>query len=411
MKCRSDTTKIPVWQRFLTGIALLLLIPAAASLYYADRLPDEYRIRRGEGLCIASTVPITAVSAVPAAQTAQYGSAPQTASLKLLGVFPIKTVHLQPTDTVMLVPSGAPFGVKMLMDGVMVVGFGEVATGRGHCCPAAEAGLEVGDIILQADHAAVRSTDDLRQAAADGDALSLTVLRGSEMRELTLQPVYSVTARCCQTGLWVRDSAAGIGTLTYYEPDSGGFGGLGHPICDPDTGELIPLARGEANAVTISGVIPGQPGVPGQLQGYFSADTPIGTLSCNAGAGVFGTLHDIPQGEAVPMALQQEVTPGDALILATIDKNGPQAYTAQIETLDYKNATQNMTVRVTDKRLLDAAGGIVQGMSGSPILQNGKLVGAVTHVFVGDPSQGYGIFAENMYAYTLAQTPARDSVP
>ena len=111
------------------------------------------------------------------------------------------------------------------------------------------------------------------------------------------------------------------------------------------------------------------------------------------------------------MALQQEVTPGDALILATIDKNGPQAYTAQIETLDYKNATQNMTVRVTDKRLLDAAGGIVQGMSGSPILQNGKLVGAVTHVFVGDPSQGYGIFAENMYAYTLAQTPARASFP
>ena len=219
------------------------------------------------GSGIASTVPITAVSAEPAAQTAQYGSAPQTASLKLLGVFPVKTVRLQPTDAVMLVPSGAPFGVKMLMDGVMVVGFGEVASGRGHCCPAAEAGLEVGDIILQADHAAIRTTDDLRQAAADGDALALTVLRGSELQEITLLPVYSVTAKCCQTGLWVRDSAAGIGTLTYCDPDTGGFGGLGHPICDPDTGELIPLACGEASAVTISGVIPGQPACPGSCRG------------------------------------------------------------------------------------------------------------------------------------------------
>jgi stage IV sporulation protein B len=405
MKCRSDTRKIPVWQHLLTAGLLTLLLPAASSLYYADRLPDDYRIRRGETLCIASTVPITAAPAEPAAKTAQAGRIPQTASLRLLGVFPVKTVRLQPTDPVMLVPSGEPFGVKMLMDGVMVVGFGEVASGHGHCCPAAEAGLAVGDIILEAGHEALRSTEDLRRAASDGGALALTVLRGSERRELTLTPAYSVTAGCCQTGLWVRDSAAGIGTLTYYDPDSGAFGGLGHPICDPDTGELIPLACGEADTVTISGVIPGQPGVPGQLQGYFSADTPVGTLSCNAGAGVFGTLDTIPQGEPVPMALQQEVTTGDAQILATIDRNGVQAYSVRIESLDYKSATQNMTIRVTDARLLRASGGIVQGMSGSPILQNGKLVGAVTHVFVGDPSQGYGIFAENMYAYTLAQTP------
>lgn len=409
MKCRSDTERLNVQQHcriLVIAVLLCMLIPAFGSIYYAQRLPDEYRIRRGGELCITSTVPITAVPASAAAQTAQFGSAPQSASLRLLGLIPIKTVRIQPTDTVMLVPSGAPFGVKMLMDGVMVVGFGEVASGHGHCCPAAEAGLEVGDIILEADHMQLRSTDDLRRAAADGQALDLTVLRGSQRQELTLTPAYSITARCCQTGLWVRDSAAGIGTLTYYEPYSGAFGGLGHPICDPDTGERIPLACGEANAVTISGVIPGQPGVPGQLQGYFSADTPIGTLSCNAGTGIFGTLSDIPDGQPVPMALQQEVTEGDALILTTIDQNGPQAYTARICSLDYRSTTQNMTVRVTDKRLLEHSGGIVQGMSGSPILQNGKLVGAVTHVFVSDPSQGYGIFAENMYAYTLAQTPA-----
>ena len=410
MKCRSDPCRetgfFEIMRHCLTVTALLLLLlPAAVSLFYAARLPDEYRIRRGETLCITSTVPIQAVPTASLTQTAQCRNVPQTASLRLLGVFPIKTVRVQPTDNVMLVPSGAPFGVKMLMGGVMVVGFGEVASGKGHCCPGAEAGLQVGDIILEADHTAVRSTDEFRQAAADGEALELTVMRGSSVQELTLTPAYSITAKRCQTGLWVRDSAAGIGTLTYYEPDSGRFGGLGHPICDPDTGELIPLACGEASAVTVSGVIPGQPGLPGQLQGYFAADPPIGTLSCNASAGIFGTLAEVPAGEAVPMALQQEVTTGKAWILTTVDGNTPQAYTAEITSLDYQSSTQNMIVRITDDRLLEAAGGIVQGMSGSPILQDGKLIGAVTHVFVNDPSQGYGIFAENMYAFTLAQTP------
>lgn len=412
MKCRSEIRrKTGIWETWRRCLALLtlllLLMPALVSLFYAARLPDEYRVRRGEALCITSTVPIKAVPAAALTQTAQFGSIPQTASLRLLGIIPIKTVRVQTTDAVMLVPSGAPFGVKMLMGGVMVVGFGEVASGTGHCCPAVEAGLEVGDIILEAGHTAVRSTDDFRQAAADGEALDLTVLRGSELQQLTLTPAYSITAKRCQTGLWVRDSAAGIGTLTYYEPDSGRFGGLGHPICDPDTGELIPLACGEASSVTVSGVIPGQPGIPGQLQGYFAAEPPIGTLSCNAAAGVFGTLTEPPAGEAVPMALQQEITTGQAWILATVDGNAPQAYTAEITSLDYQSSTQNMVVRITDRRLLETAGGIVQGMSGSPILQDGRLIGAVTHVFVNDPSQGYGIFAENMYAYTQSEAPVR----
>jgi stage IV sporulation protein B len=383
-----------------------IFIPAMLSLFYAVRLPDEYRIRRGTELCITSTVPIRAVPVPTAARTAQYSSGPQTASLRLLGLFPIKTVRTQPTDTVMLVPSGRPFGVRMLMGGVMVVGFGEVATGKGHSCPAAEAGLVVGDIIVKANATAVRSTADFREAAADGGTMALTVMRGSTLQEMTLTPVYSVTAGRLQTGLWVRDSAAGIGTLTYYDPASGRFGGLGHPVCDPDTGERIPLACGEASAVTVSGVVKGQPGIPGQLQGYFAADAPIGTLACNAGAGIFGTLSEIPEGQAVPMALQQEVETGSAVILSTIDDSGPQAYTVEILSLDYRSDTQNMIVRITDERLLERAGGIVQGMSGSPILQNGKLVGAVTHVFVSDPSQGYGIFAENMYACTQSVIPA-----
>lgn len=377
-----------------------MLVPTALSLFYAGRLPEDYHIRSGEGLHITSALPITAVPAAQTAQAAQQGSMGQTVSLRLFGIFPIKTVQTHPAGEVTLVPCGQPFGVRMLMGGVMVVGFGEVESAQGHACPALDAGLEVGDIILKADAQPIRSTADFRAAAANGEPLTLTVMRGSAMQTLTLEPVYSLTADCCQTGCWVRDSAAGIGTLTYFDPETGRFGGLGHPICDPDTGELIPLAQGEADAVTISGVIPGQAGAPGQLQGYFAADAPIGTLFCNSSAGVFGTLDPIPDAQGIPMALVQEIEEGDAVILTTIEGTTPQPYTVEITSFNYTNSTQNMIVHITDERLLEAAGGIVQGMSGSPILQNGRLVGAVTHVFVTDPSQGYGIFAENMYAYT-----------
>ena len=377
-----------------------MLVPTALSLFYASRLPEEYHIRSGEELHITSALPITASPAAQTAQAAQQGFTGQSVSLRLFGIFPIKTVQTHPTGEIMLVPCGQPFGVRMLMGGVMVVGFGEVESAQGHACPALDAGLEVGDIILKAGEQPVHSTAEFRAAASGGEPLTLTVMRGTTMQTLTLEPAYSLTAGCCQTGCWVRDSAAGIGTLTYFDPETGRFGGLGHPICDPDTGDLIPLAQGEADAVTISGVIPGQPGAPGQLQGYFSADAPIGTLFCNSSAGVFGTLDPIPDAQGIPMALRQEVEEGDAVILTTIEGTAPQPYTVELSSFNYTNSTQNMIVHITDERLLEAAGGIVQGMSGSPILQNGRLVGAVTHVFVTDPSQGYGIFAENMYAYT-----------
>lgn len=393
-------------QRRLTQLAACLtLLPVLLSLFYAGRLPEEYHIRRGEGLHITSALPITASPAEAAAQTAQFGACPQTATLRLLGLFPIKNVRLRPTESVMLVPCGQPFGIRMLMGGVMVIGFGEVVSGTGHCCPAAEAGLEVGDVIVGAGQGAIGSTADLRAMAATGEPLHLTVMHAGTLREVTLTPAYSLAAGCCQTGLWVRDSAAGIGTLTYFEPETGRFGGLGHPICDPDTGELIPLAQGEADAVTISGVLRGQAGDPGQLQGYFSADAPLGTLECNSEAGIFGTLCEVPDAQPLPMALCQEVETGAAELLATLDGSTPERFSVEISSLNYTDSTQNMVIRVTDERLLERAGGIVQGMSGSPIVQNGRLVGAVTHVFVNDPSRGYGIFAENMYAYTQMTAP------
>ena len=377
---------------------LLLLQPIVMMLFYAGRLPDHYYVRKGETLELSTALPIEAepVPSVTAASLTE--TAQSQVTLRLFGILPIKTAEIQQTEEIRLVPCGEAFGIRMLMDGIMVVGFGEVRTADGICCPAAGAGLQEGDVIQEVNRVPITSAESFRKAASEGDPMLLTVLRGEETLELQLSPAFSIQQECWLTGAWVRDSTAGIGTLTYYEPSTGCFGGLGHPICDPDTGELIPLASGEADAVTISGAIRGQAGIPGQLQGYFSAEEPIGTLSCNDRCGLFGVLYAAPTQEpAIPMALKQEVTTGEAVILSTVSGDTPELYTISIKEINYNSDTQNMVIEVTDEDLLAATGGIVQGMSGSPILQDGRLIGAVTHVFVSDPTQGYGIFAETMY--------------
>ncbi|MDE6731128.1 MAG: SpoIVB peptidase [Oscillospiraceae bacterium] len=399
---------------------LLMLSPAVSSLYYAEKLADQYSVRRGESLALGTVLPIRAVPTANTAAAVANNPGRNTTipgytnsyQLRLFSCFPVKQVQLQTVDSVMLVPCGQPFGVRMLMDGIMVIGFGEVASPAGGCCPAVETGILEGDMIKEINHEVITCTDDFKNAVAQsaGNPLEVTVQRDEEILNLTLSPEYSVIERCWQTGLWVRDSTAGIGTLTYYEPQSGAFGGLGHPICDADTGEFIPLGSGVADSVTISGAIKGQAGNPGQLQGYFSAEESIGTLDYNSRCGVFGHLNftENPENQEnflsardpVPMGLKQEITLGDAVILTTVQGTEPEEYTIRITALDYSDDTQNMIIEVTDERLLDLTGGIVQGMSGSPILQNGKLIGAVTHVFVSQPAMGYAIFAENMYAYT-----------
>lgn len=377
---------------FLSGItalsALLCMHPVCRAFYYAGHLADSYYVRSGECLQVSHCIADVSDVHVSAAQ------------LKLFGIFPVKEVAVQPSEDVMLVPCGQPFGVRMLMDGVMVIGFGEVESASGNCCPAVPAGILEGDIITAVNDQELHSAQDFRNSVAesDGSPLRLTIRRDNASLDMTIKPEYSLSADCWQTGLWVRDSTAGIGTMTYYDPSDGSFGGLGHPICDPDTGEIIPLGSGTADTVTISGAIKGQPGCPGQLQGFFSAENPVGTLDCNLDSGIFGHLDEpITDFPAVPMALKQEITLGDAVILTTVQGCDPRPYSAKITAIDYTDTSQNMIIEITDEELLSCTGGIVQGMSGSPILQNGKLIGAVTHVFVSEPSVGYAIFAETMY--------------
>ena len=298
----------------------------------------------------------------------------------------------------------------MLMAGVMVVSTGEISTDSGSCCPAEDAGIRVGDVIQSINGKSVHSNQDIQKAiaASEGSPVSVTLLRDHARYTFTVHPVFSRLHCRWQTGMWVRDSTAGIGTVTYYmaaENQSAYFAGLGHAVCDVDTGEQIPLASGEVAAVRITDVQAGQPGIPGELHGQFAGTADTGVLFSNTECGLFGSMHKLPPNkQAVELAFKQEVTTGEAMIYTTIEGESPAAYTIEIEEVHSADTgTRNMVIHITDPALLALTGGIVQGMSGSPILQNGRLIGAVTHVFVKDPTRGYAIFAENMYAQTTAQ--------
>ena len=304
-------------------------------------------------------------------------------------------------NEITLYPGGMPFGVKFITEGVLVVGFCDVKNQNSVSNPSLDAGLRQGDIILKIDGQNVNAASELLDIIekSNGRALSLVCSRDGKEYTTCLTPAYSGEEGCYKSGIYVRDSGAGIGTVTFIVPESNEFAGLGHGICDSNTGELIPMQRGSVVNVTINGVIKGLPGSPGEVKGYFSSGK-IGSLLGNTECGVYGVLASLPKNtpsSPLPICRRNELKEGNAHILCTLDEGAPCQY--EIEIRDIKrDSTSNkcFTVKVTDKALIDKTGGIIQGMSGSPIIQNGKLVGAVTHVLINDSTCGYGIFIENM---------------
>ena len=307
-----------------------------------------------------------------------------------------------------LIPGGIAFGVKFQTEGIMVVGFDDVETSSGKTNPAFDAGIREKDVIIKLDGKELRSAAELTEAVetCEGRALTLTYTRNGKEYTAKLTPRFSDSDGKYKTGLWVRDSGAGIGTVTYIDPQTLTFGGLGHGICDSETGGIIPLNRGTVMDVTIGGVQKGAVGAPGEIKGYFSSSK-TGTLYSNTYCGVFGLFGELPKNlpsGAIPIGTRSEIKDGDAYIWCTLDESGPQRYSIKISEINRSaNGNKCFTVTVNDKKLIEKTGGIVQGMSGSPIIQNGKLVGAVTHVLINDPTSGYGIFIENML--NMAQMP------
>ena len=303
-------------------------------------------------------------------------------------------------ETLKLIPGGVPFGVKFNTDGVVIIGFCDIEEVQKSQNPAYAAGLRPKDIITKIDGEALGSAEQLTRAieASGGRQISLTYNRHGQEKVTTLTPIFSKSENKYKTGIWVRDSGAGIGTVTFIEPQTLRFGGLGHGICDGETGELIPMSRGVVMDVNISAIKKGIAGVPGEIKGYFGTDKQ-GSLSQNTDCGVYGTFSKMPKNVGKPMsvATKEETRCGEASIFCTLANGDREEYKIEITSIN-KDAkgSKCFVIHITDKALIEKTGGIVQGMSGSPIIQDGKLVGAVTHVMVNDPTTGYGIFIENM---------------
>lgn len=286
-----------------------------------------------------------------------------------------------------LVPVGKVVGLSLTDGSVTVVAFDDELGG-----PAKEAGIRIGDEILRVDGADIDSAADLRQALHQSDgSVTVTVSRDSRAHQLELEPALSGEGP--RLGVYVREGVTGIGTVTYYDPDSGTFGALGHGVSD-QTGSLAQMEEGRIYHASVLSVRKGECGKPGQLKGAVSSTSPMGSLRTNCSFGVFGSCEAF-SGEALPIGQAAE---GDATILSNVSGEEVEAFTVRIIKVSAPGATpgRDMTLQVTDPALLEATGGIVAGMSGSPIVQNGQIVGAVTHVLVNDPTTGYGIFIENM---------------
>ncbi len=294
---------------------------------------------------------------------------------------------------------GIPFGVRFFTDGVLVVGYCDVECGGKACNPAKEAGLQPGDCICRVNRTEITTASGLAEAIEQGGAAALELCYRRDGKEHTahLTPLPCDKDGRLRTGLYVRDSGAGIGTVTFVT-EQNTFGGLGHGICDGESGTLIPMSRGSVMGVTIGGLTRGATGAPGELKGHFSAGK-TGSLLQNTPCGVFGAFGErpaLPAGQ-MPIAYKNEVHDGAVTLWCTLDDNVTREYGAEINAI-HREAEGNkcFTVHITDKDLISKTGGIIQGMSGSPIIQDGHLVGAVTHVLIGDPTTGYGIFIENM---------------
>ncbi len=298
-----------------------------------------------------------------------------------------------------LYPGGMPFGVKIISRGLTVVGFS--STQGPNISPAFSAGVRMGDVITEVNKIAVNSIDEFVNLVSQhsNEKITLTVERGKENLQFSFYPIYSKEDDSYKTGIFVKDSTSGIGTITFVNPVTGAFGGLGHGICDATSGRLVSLSKGIVMNASITGVIKGQIGTAGELKGMFNAKK-MGSLLRNCSKGVFGTISlntiTVPEGK-LHLSKKEDVKEGNAYIWCTLDEKGPQKYSVSISDIDTTcSSVKNFRVKVTDTTLLQKTGGIVQGMSGSPIIQNGKIIGAVTHVLINDPTQGYGIFIENM---------------
>lgn len=292
---------------------------------------------------------------------------------------------------------GYPVGLKLYADGVVVVGTESVDTAQGEVNTAEDAGLKIGDIIKKVNGNKVETNSEVSKYIenSNGEELHFEILREQEILNITFKGAFSVSENRYKAGIWIRDSSAGIGTVTFCTED-GFFASLGHAVCDIDTKKVLPISQGECTDVNITGFVKGNSGTTGELCGFLENES-NGNIYCNGDIGVYGEFEVIPQGESYLIAERSEAVTGEASIFTTLENGVMTEYKVEIVSIDMNSSdNKNLVLKIKDYDLIEKTGGIIQGMSGSPIVQNGKIIGAVTHVFLNDPTGGYGIFAETM---------------
>lgn len=326
-------------------------------------------------------------------------------TLSLFGVVPIKTVSVQAMPYEALIPCGEVVGIKINTSGVLVLGVGEFESNAKIVAPC-RGTIEVGDLITRCNGQVIENKEDLRECIEESEAgpLQLLVNHQGEEKQVRIQPCLSASENEYKIGLWIKDSTQGIGTITFINPRDGRFGALGHGISDNQTHMLTPIKSGEIMEVAITHITKGEKGQPGELSGIidYDYDSQLGKIQENQTLGIYGqasaSFIEAQEHDMIPIAFQDEIHEGKATVLIDLTGEGVKEYRVEVQKVSKFSTepSKGMVIKIIDEELLDLTNGIIQGMSGSPIIQDGHLIGAITHVFVHDPTRGYGIFIENM---------------
>jgi len=393
---------------FTAPFRQIYALPAHTFLF--DDEPPQATVVNIPYLITTSIIPRGRVSEaqLPAFSTLAQEIGHSSINFKLFGILPLRTVQFDILLPVKVIPSGQSIGASLHSRGVLVVGYSPVPAASGSSAnPAKDAGIQTGDVILSMNNIYMCTEKQLAEtidtAGKNGQSLEVSLQRGGKVLSLSLTPLLCLETSRYRIGLFVRDSASGIGTLSFYDPASRVYGAIGHRITDSDTHQAIDSEEGNVVLASIQDIQPGTLGQPGEKIGRFAnGDALLGDVQKYTEFGIYGRLSFLPQNdlfpEAIPVASRMQIQTGSAEILTVIEGNTIERFSIEIEkvnTQDYPTS-KGLVIKVTDPRLLAKTGGIVQGMSGSPIIQNGRLVGAVTHVFINDPTKGYGCFADWM---------------
>ena len=393
--------------KFLKKILIVILL-LIIYIYVCNisMLPNNIILIQGEQLKLDTILGIN----VKNAETMQASSnlnnsivdetGKMTLNLSLFNLFPVKDVTVNVIPKTSVIPLGKAIGMKMYTEGVLVVGMSEIEGKK----PYENSGIETGDKIIEINNQEINNTDELIACvnSSKGETVEIKYISDTEEKVANIEPVKTANNEY-KLGLWVRDAAAGVGTLTFYEPSTGNFGALGHGINDVDTYELIDIANGELVTTNIVDIVKGQNGTPGEIRGTIDNGITVGAIAKNTSFGVYGEISNINRlninnSKAMEVANRNEIKTGKAEIICELENGTTKTYEIEIQKIFLENNENNksMLIKITDEELFEKTGGIIQGMSGAPIIQNGKFIGAVTHVLVNDCKMGYAVFGDLM---------------